>query len=50
MHNFPIDLLFFDVFDEQIKNVSRESTEWRLCIYKGGCKMNMLMYVKSNIL
>lgn len=50
VHNFPTDLLFFDVFDAQIK-MWVECLQIGVCVFtKGTCKVNMLMHVKSNML
>lgn len=50
MHNFPTDLLFFDVFDAQIK-MWVEGWQSGVCVFtKEACKVNMLMHVKSNML
>lgn len=50
VHNSPTDLLFFDVFDAQIK-MWVESLQSGVCVFtKGACKVNMLMHVNSNML
>lgn len=50
VHNFPTDLLFFGVFDAQIK-MWVESLQSGVCVLtKGACKLNVLMHVKSDML